>query len=40
MPSNCGAGFQGSGAIPREWDRPGDPDRIRTGDLCLDRAVC
>ena len=18
----------------------GDPDRIRTGDLCLDRAVC
>ena len=20
--------------------RSGDPDRIRTGDLCLDRAVC
>ena len=23
--------------VPRDG---GDPDRIRTGDLCLDRAVC
>ena len=24
----------------QEKSLPGDPDRIRTGDLCLDRAVC
>ena len=24
----------------QEKSTTGDPDRIRTGDLCLDRAVC
>ena len=24
----------------QEKSLAGDPDRIRTGDLCLDRAVC